>query len=177
MSSSINFESRVKTEPAFFASQGKPVSPNFFKQEKTLGEGLHEGNGYNVRNFAAQRLTTHSFLACDRNGNNLLMIAPVAGTNTLKGDSRPLGPFVAGLPARQNGTGIGQGVSLNCGGGHLKRLKVEASDQDDQPGQSKRSSPISHSGGIHSVRKRARVTLSKDPISFRTSELKNVHRK
>lgn len=73
-------QSRVKTEPAYFGSQlAKPGSPAFFKQEKIPSEVTSDG-GYKS-GYTTQRLPGHSFLACDRNGNNLLMIAPVVVGN------------------------------------------------------------------------------------------------
>ncbi|XP_012256354.2 uncharacterized protein LOC105686274 isoform X2 [Athalia rosae] len=71
-------EPRVKSEPPFFGShQGKPGSPGFFKQEKIANDSTTEGAGFKANSYGTQRLPGHSFLTCDRNGNNLLMIAPV----------------------------------------------------------------------------------------------------
>lgn len=69
---------RIKCEPSFnsqnpsaFAS--KPVT--FLKQEKPTGDSPQ---GYRPSQFPSQRQLQHSVsqMSCDKNGNNLLMIAP-----------------------------------------------------------------------------------------------------
>lgn len=168
-------ETRVKSEPTYF---GKPGSPAFFKQEKNPSD-LPEG----YKNYSTQRLPNHSFLACDRNGNNLLMIAPVVGnvvnaTGSNSGRERSMSQFPAG-GTTQNGirqsvnfgrfNGVnGNAVSVN--GTVHKRLKVEAADED-QTQQSKGTSPALPG------RKRTRITLPKDSGGFRVSDFKNVSRK
>ncbi|XP_046752090.1 uncharacterized protein LOC124414939 [Diprion similis] len=73
-------ELRVKSEPIYFGShQTKPGSPGFFKQEK-ITSNLTPDGGYKP-GYAAQRHTAHSFLTCHRNGNDLLMIAPMGAGN------------------------------------------------------------------------------------------------
>nr|XP_031831501.1 uncharacterized protein LOC116426549 isoform X2 [Nomia melanderi] len=71
-------EVRIKCEPAF-NTQNSTVYSNkpsvaFLKQEKHISENH---NAYRT-NFTVQKQTQHpvSHMACDKNGNNLLMIAP-----------------------------------------------------------------------------------------------------
>ncbi|XP_043255149.1 uncharacterized protein LOC122398944 [Colletes gigas] len=78
-------EVRIKCEPTFNAQNSTVYSAKpamtFLKQEKQINDS--HGNAYRT-NFTAQKQLQHPVphVACEKNGNNLLMIAP-AGHNVV----------------------------------------------------------------------------------------------
>ncbi|XP_053985055.1 uncharacterized protein LOC128893558 isoform X2 [Hylaeus anthracinus] len=87
-------EVRIKCEPTYNAqnSTAYPTKPAvaFLKQEKQINDNH---NAYRT-NFAAQKQLQHpvSHVACDKNGNNLLMIAPAGHNVTVAVNKRSATP-------------------------------------------------------------------------------------
>ncbi|KZC11191.1 PREDICTED: uncharacterized protein LOC107189279 [Dufourea novaeangliae] len=97
-------EVRIKCEPSFNSQNStiytnKP-SMNFLKQEKHITDNH---NGYRTSFSAQKQLHPVSHVACDKNGNNLLMIAPGGHSVTAAMNKRSMTPSSIGQNALPTG--------------------------------------------------------------------------
>ncbi|XP_012272316.1 protein atonal homolog 1 isoform X2 [Orussus abietinus] len=198
---------RIKCEPPFSAhnstSYQSKSSGSFFKHEKMTDTA----QGCEI-NFHGPKSIQHPSprLTCDKNGNNLLMIAPSTGSvnsSTKRNTSPtmmasrshygPSGPGGGSL-LRPPGTllrssGVfpkspqSTGNSLSCSvvnspvnGSGQKRLKVEGEDVEDAAGRNKECRSLP--GVLSSARKRVKaISFAKDAGGGFRNEFKNCDRK